>query len=296
MSRSCRLAGFSIFLLVLSLPALAQPRPRRFAAPEVSSVPGVDGTSFAETLRAPKSGRIAPNVAHDESDNSLIFPLAGNAPGANGTFFRSEATLVNNLNRQQKVRVWFFPLGGNSCSGVPIKDLTLNPFAWYVWSDFVAQVFNLNGLGSIGLIAIDSIGNVDPTARVDMALRIYTPAFGGGSASQTFQGVGLSDFGGNQTAFGLRHDSAFRTNYGIFNYLGNTRTFDISFVGLGNTSASSVLTVGPCSVGFTGIPNLNYGSVLMDIQPRDTQGGWYGFASSVDNVSGDSWSVSARPN
>lgn len=294
--KSRRLFAVSLLVLSLSLPALAQPLPRKFVAPDVSSVAEVDGAAFAETLQASKSGRIAPNVAHDESDNSLIFPLAGNAAGANGTFFRSEATLVNNLNRTQRVRVWFFPLGGNSCSGVPVKDLTLDPFAWYVWSDFVAQVFNVNGLGSIGLIAIDSFGNADSNARVDMALRIYTPAFGGGSASQTFQGVGLSTFGGNQTAFGLRHDAGFRTNYGIFNYLGSPRTFDVSFVGLGNASSSAVLTVGPCSVGFTGIPNLNYGSVLMDIRPRDSLGGWYGFASSVDNVSGDSWSVSARPN
>jgi hypothetical protein len=43
------------------------------------------------------------------------------------------------------------------------------------------------------------------------------------------------------------------------------------------------------------VPNLNYSIMLINFVPRDNNGGWYAFASSVDNVSGDSWSVSARP-
>ncbi len=288
-----RSLALSSIVLLVSLPLFAQTR--KYAAPEISAVPGADGATFSETLQAGKAHRIAPNVAFDESAVAMVFPLVGNAPGANGTFFRSEATIVNNVNRQQRLRVWFFPLGGGTCSGVPVKDLVLDAFNFYVYSDFVAQVFGLNGLGSLGIIAIDSFGNTDPNARVDASVRIYTPAFGGGSASQSFQGVGLSTFAGNQTAFGVRHDAAFRTNYGIFNYLTFTRTFDVSMTGI-SASASSVVTVGPCSVAFTGVPNLNYGALVLDIQPRDSQGGWYGFASTVDNVSGDSWSVSARPN
>ncbi|HEV2719611.1 MAG TPA: hypothetical protein VG323_06300 [Thermoanaerobaculia bacterium] len=288
-----RSLALSVVMVLVSLPLFAQTR--KFAAPEISAVPGADGTTFSETIHAAKAHRIVPNVSFDESSNAMVFPLVGNAPGANGTFFRSEATIVNNLNRRQILRVWFFPLGGGTCNGVPVKDLALDAFNFYVYSDFVAQVFGLNGLGSLGMIAVDSFGNADPNARVDSAVRIYTPAFGGGGASQSFQGVGLSDFGGNQTAFGIRHDANFRTNYGIFNYLGFTRTFDVNMTGIG-ASASSVVTVGPCSVAFTGVPNLNYGALVLDIMPRDTQGGWYGFASSVDNVSGDSWSVSARPN
>ena len=287
-----------LFVCVLALPLLAQPLPRKYAAPQVTEVSGVDGSAFAAMMRSakPTSGGLAPKVAFDESSNAMVFPLVGNAPGANGAFFRSEATIVNNLNRRQVLRVFFFPLGGNTCSGVPIRDLTLEAFNFYVYSDFVAQVFGLNGLGSLGMVAIDNFGNADTSARVDADVRIYTATLSGvGSASQSFQGVGLTTFGGNQTAFGIRHDTLFHTNYGIFNYLGFTRTFDVDITGI-NAATSTTVTVGACSVGFAGLPAINFGSLVLDIRPRDTQGGWYGFASSVDNLSGDSWSVSARPN
>jgi hypothetical protein len=250
---------------------------------------------MVELLRQKSSRHLVPNVAHEGGDAAFVFPLIGNTPGANATFFRSEAMFLNNADHGQVIRLFFFPLGAQTCSGIPIRDIAIPAFNWYAYHDIIADVFGVNGIGSLGVIAIDAFGNFDITAHIDATVRIYTPAFGGGSASQSFDSVALSDYGGNEVAFGLRHDAGFRTNYGIFNYLGYARTFDIFFYGVDNVRAQASATVGPCSIAFSPVPNLNYSIMLINFVPRDSNGGWYGFASSVDNVSGDSWSVSARP-
>lgn len=288
------IAAIAVFSLI---PCIASAQQRRSEAPKVEVITNVDGAQFGKMLEeSRRARRLVNNASHDSSDDAFVFPLAGNAPGQFGTFFRTEATFVNQLNRTQFVEVFFFPIGGGTCSGVPVRRLTFAPFNFYVYSDFVSDVFGVNGLGSLGVVAVDGNGNTDTTAAIDGTLRIYTANPTGGFSSQNFDSAALTDFGGNQSAFGLRHDGVnFRTNYGIFNYLGFTRTFTINFNGTTGASASDSMTVAPCSVGFKGVPNLNYGSVLLDIQPNDSNGGWYGFASANDNISGDSWSISARP-
>jgi hypothetical protein len=285
------------FALVISVAAIASAQQHHAAEPIVHAVRHVDGSTFAKLVAQSRHARrVAPNASHDSGDDAFVFPLAGNSPGAFGTFYRTEATLVNNLGRDQDVAVYFFPLGGGTCSGVPVVDVTIPARSFRVWSDFVANVFNINGLGSLGVVAIDGSGNTDTSASIDGTLRIYTAAPGGGFASQSFDAAGLSTFSGSQIIFGLRHDgTAYRTNYGIFNYLDATRDFNVTFNGTTGASETDVVTVAPCSIAFKGAPGTDFGSLLIGIQPDDANGGWYAFASSNDNVSGDSWSVSARP-
>lgn len=288
------LAGMLVALVPLA--AVSQPVDYKFAKPVVTKPSGIDGSRMAELLRHQRpASRIVPEVAHESGDNAFIFPLIGNTPGANGTFFRSEATLLNNGSNSQRMRLFFFPAGAQTCNGIPIRDIEIPAYNWYEYGDIIADVFGMNGLGSLGVIPIDAFGNFDSTAHIDATIRIFTSSSGGGSVSQTFDSIALSNYGGNEVVFGLRSDSGFRTNYGIFNYLGYSRTFDAYFYGLNNVRAQASVTVGPCSVAFSAVPNLNYGALLINVIPRDSDGGWYGFASSVDNTSGDSWSVSARP-
>lgn len=301
MSPKQRILAVIAVAVLIPIFAVAQPHPRQSVAPEVGPVSLTDGTGFAKAVEFSRQARrmVGPNASHDSSDDVFVFPLAGNTPGAFGTFFRSEATIVNQLNRNQRIGIYFFPAGAGTCNGVPYTEMTLAPFNFYVWTDFVSQVFGLNGLGSLGIVALTGPGgSTDTTAAIDGTLRIYTPVPGGlGNASQNFDSAGLSTWPGNESAFGLRHDGNvnYRTNYGIFNYLGFTRQFSVTFTGTTGAQTSTSVNVAPCSVSFSNVPNLNYGSVLIDIQPTDSSGGWYGFAASNDNNSGDSWSISARP-
>ncbi len=300
MSTKRILAVIAVAVLIPVM-AAAQQRHRQSVAPTVDPISMVDGSTFGKMAEVAKQARrVTPNASHDTSDDIFVFPIAGNTPGAFNTFFRSEATIVNQLNRNQRIGVYFFPAGSGSCSTTYYTAMTLAPYNFYVWHDFVADVFGYNGLGSLGIVAIDSQGNTDTTAAIDGTLRIYTPLPGGapGNASQNFDSAGLSSWPGTESAFGRRHDGNvnYRTNYGIFNYLGFTRAFDVTFTGTTGLQTSTTVSVAPCSVTFQNLPGgNNYGSVLIDITPHDTNGGWYGFAASNDNQSGDSWSVPARP-
>src|SRR5258707_13139911 len=98
---------------------------------------------------------------------------------------------------------------------------------------------------------------------------------------------------GNQSAFGLRKDEFYRTNWGILNYDTTTRRFDIIFNGLRGFSSISV-DIPPCSLIQQAVPGGPYGSFEIGFSPRDGGGLYYAYGSSVDNASSDAWSVPAR--
>jgi hypothetical protein len=52
--------------------------------------------------------------------------------------------------------------------------------------------------------------------------------------------------------------------------------------------------VAPCSLILQAIPAGIFGNLILQITPRDGGSAWYGFGSSVDNVSGDNWSSITR--
>jgi hypothetical protein len=247
---------------------------------------------------APSSGYHA-SVTTEKSDWFLVFPIVGSAPGGGGLFFRSETTIVNNLQRPQNVVAFFFPAGGGGCGGGATRPLKLETFSWYVWTDIVRELFGSSGLGSVLVIAADSGGNPDPSARLDGFSRIWTPVAGGGTASQSFAPSSPTTSGTEQSAYGLRSDSGFRTNVGIFNYLPTgtsaNRLFDVYTYGFNGGESKATLSVPPCSVVLQGVSAPGFGNTILTIVPRDSAGGWYGFGSSVDNFSGDNWSCASRP-
>ena len=98
---------------------------------------------------------------------------------------------------------------------------------------------------------------------------------------------------GQQSAFGLRSDEFYRTNWGIFNYDTVTRTFDILFDGLRGSSQIS-RDIPPCSLVQQLVPGGPYGSLEIVFAPRDGGGLYFAYGSSVDNTSLDAWSVPAR--
>ena len=238
-------------------------------------------------------------VSEEHSDWFLVFPIVGSTPGGNGTYFRSETTILNNLTRQQRVAVFYFPAGAGSCSAGTLKYLTLDSYSWYVYPDVVANLFGTSGLGGMILFAVDAFGNPDSTASLDGFSRIWTPVAGfAGTASQSFPPVIPNVINGYQEAYGLRQDAGFRTNVGIFNYFPtgslSARLFDVHIDGFTGASADMTLSVPPCSLVLQPIPAGTFGNLIMSVTPRDGGSAWYGFGSSVDNISGDNWSSTTR--
>ena len=284
----------AVLVVAVCLPVFAQDtRAMKFEEPQRLSL-RPDPTQLFIDATGPRAA-----VATESPDSSFIFAVVGNSPGAGGTYFRSEVTLVNNLSRSQNVAVLYFPAGAGSCNGASVQSMRLSGQTFYVWSNFVADIFNTTGLGSVVVLAVDSNGNFDSTGNLDGFSRIWTPIAGyQGTASQSFPSVSLSAYPQTQFIYGLRHDSSFRTNLFIFNYLptGSTasRLFTASVVGLSD-SASFTMSVPPCSLAVSALPGRTFGALSMSIVPPDSAGGWFAFGSTVDNSSGDNWSVAARP-
>jgi len=286
-----------VLCLVVSSSLLAQrvASGRVYAQPTVIEGVKIDPIAMFKQYKAQRSVL----VSSDGPDNAFLFAVVGSAPGSNGTYFRSEVTLVNNDTVfSQPVAALYFPANGGNCGAPMAQILSLRPNSLVVYNDFVNQVFNTTGLGGLVILGSDSSGNFDSTANIDGFSRIWTPIAGfQGTASQSFQSEAISGYPGSQFIYGIRSDSSFRTNLFVFNYyptLTQPRTFGLNFAGDNGNTGSASLTVAPCSLGVYAVQG-NYGSTAVSITPPDSLGGWFAFGSSNDNLSGDNWSVGARP-
>src|SRR5438477_9481615 len=76
----------------------------------------------------------------------ILIPGAGSAAGANGTFFRSDITIVNLRNSDQNVLLQWLPQPGGTGTAVVI---TIRAFSGIRSADFVRDYLNQSGLGAI---------------------------------------------------------------------------------------------------------------------------------------------------
>ena len=245
---------------------------------------------YAAARRAGGPLRPEANVVWEGAEPSFLFPVVGSA-GA----FRTETVLINRLNRTQRVALFYLPIGGgpSNCNRTGV-EVTLGPTELLLFTDFVPDVFRESGFGTVVAIAYSG-SNPDATARIDGNARIWGLAAGGGTASQNFPAMSLVGVpNGAQMTFGLRSDEAYRTNWGIFNYGSGPRIFDIRFAGFRSNPVSIVREIPPCSLSQERVPGGPWGSMIIEFSPRDGRGEFYGYGSSVDNVSGDSFSVPSR--
>jgi hypothetical protein len=275
--------------LAVSLSALAGEKTR------MAEVIGPVNVPFRERIQqesaraaaSSSSFKPSPNVVLEGAEANFIFAVVGSAG-----VFRTEAVIMNRLSRSQLVDAYYLPLGVGNCN-VGATRLRLDPNTWYFYSDFVSDVFQRTGFGSVVIFGVTSSGASDSSARIDGNARIWSLASGGGTVSQNFPAMSIAIPFGDQSAFGLRKDEFYRTNWGIFNYDSVTRTFDVTFNGLRGFSSISV-DIPPCALIQQAVPGGPYGSFEIGFSPRDGGGLYYAYGSSVDNASSDAWSVTAR--
>ena len=247
-------------------------------------------------FRARRSGPLRPetNVVLEGSEPAFVLPIVGSTPGQGGTFFRSETVIVNRRTVAQNIAIYYFPTNTTqNCSRTP-RILQVPAESWLVWGDFVADYLGTSGLGAVIAIAVTSSGNADANGAIDGNSRIWTVVPGStGTASQNFPSVSLFMPAGGQSSFGLRHDEFYRTNYGIFNYGSTTRNFNVFINGLRAQNSTSG-SVAPCTLVLANVPAGVYGGFELFISAADGGDDYFTFGSSVDNTTGDSWSVIGR--
>lgn len=224
----------------------------------------------------------------------LLIPAAGHVPGANGTLFRSEINIVNYTDRTQRVQLRWLPQGGGT---FPLVTITINPLSGVGAEDFVPAIMNIpTGFGAILVTGVTSTDAVDPSARLYATDRIWTFQPGtDGTVSQTFdvlQGSDINQVTGNVSILGLRRDNQYRLNVGIVNLASSPQVFVITT----NAQDSTTVTVPAQASMQVALSGAASASNLQVIVSNATSGStrsvqWVAYGSSVDNITGDSWSM-----
>jgi len=263
----------------------------RFAKPTATrDGPSLIASRFAENHRSPRA-----DVAIETSSSIFIFPVVGSLAGGNNTYYRSETTLINNRFSSQRVEMFYFAQGIANCTR-PSRLVTLAANSWTAYDDILQQVFDETGIGSLIVQAVDSNGTYDPNGDIDGTSRIWTPSpFSGGSLSQTFGAASFDQSNGVMplSAYGLRDGGGFHTNMGVLNYANQPRTFTAVINGI-NGQNSFDFNVDSCSFEQFRIPDGNYDIFQLQVTAHDGLGQWYGYGSSVDEVTANNWSSVLR--
>ncbi|HEV7241252.1 MAG TPA: hypothetical protein VGQ36_18615 [Thermoanaerobaculia bacterium] len=227
----------------------------------------------------------------------VITPVAGNAAGANGTFFRTDINVINLRNAAQRVALYWLPQG-QAGSVLPTRIIDLNPSSGFASEDFVGEILNRSGLGGIHFVALNPDGSFDPGGLLHVSSRIWTPRPDGaeGTMSQTFPAIvaGESTPTNLKAIFGLRRGAQYRLNAGVMNPASSVQRFRITahISGTGGLDTQVVeIEISPRAIQQITVPGTSSGTVQVLIENiTGGAGDWHGWASSVDNESGDAWS------
>lgn len=241
-------------------------------------------------------------VRPQTSTHTILIPAAGNVLGGGGTHFRSDINLINFTNRTQNVAIHWLPQGANG-SEIPPVIVQINASSGFVSEDFVSAILRQNGLGAVLIRGVAADGTtLDNTAQLHASARIWTPFPGSqqGTMSQTFPAIVVPGLVSNrQWIFGVRRDDRYRLNVGIVNMSAQTQQFAVRTIGSipPGEGEQHVVVVQPMSmeqIPMTGQGVVGSFQVVVEnatpLALRSTA--WQSYASSVDNTTGDAWSMS----
>jgi len=234
-------------------------------------------------------------IVPQSSSPQIVIPAAGSVQGAEGTFFRSEINILNYGSTAATLEFHWYPRPGEGVSG--FTQTTLPAGSGIGSEDFVSQILGRQGLGAILIRAVNATG-VDTTARIYASARIWTPQANNpaGTNSQTFNVIPLSAINSQRLALvGLRRGTQYRLNVGIVNLDPvNEQTFQIT-VGPRVPTEVTPLTVPAQRMQQINLPGDTQPGLQVHVEnvtPSATRtNAWMAYGSSVDNVTGDSWSV-----
>ena len=229
--------------------------------------------------------------------SQLLIPVAGNTPGANGTFFHSDISLVNFSSHDQAVKLDWIPQSGATGATTTIM---ISAQSGIRSADFVANYLNQTGIGSIMVTGVTSGGVPDTSALLFASTRIWTPQPGtSGTTSQSLPAVPVSTVNTQIAALfgegGADNPAGYRTNVGIVNLdPTNAQTYLIVLPSSsGGQTVGGQITLQPMSmqqvsVGSGLAPTQEI--LIQNITTTGRSNTWLAYGSSVDNVTGDAWS------
>ncbi|MCU1246075.1 MAG: cell surface protein [Acidobacteria bacterium] len=211
---------------------------------------------------------------------SMTLPAVGRAPGANGTFWRSDLTLFNPGALSMTVTLRLHAPGAS-----PSQYVALSAGQTVVLSDVVGSLGLSSASGSLDLSWTGA------TAPV-VGSRTYTSTTEGGTFGQSIDPVAA--FANDIYVPGLRADGAYRSNVGFVNDSNSTIGVTVSLL------ASNGDTVGTANIALAGksqgqypiaslFPSVNAAVLGTFTLQAHTDGApsLFAYGSIVDNASGD---------
>ena len=225
--------------------------------------------------------------------SQVLIPVAGNVPGENGTHFHSDIAVVNLRGVTQRVQFQWIPQVG-SPERAPF-EIDIPAGTAIRVEHFVRDVLGITGLGSIVVTGMASASTGDPAAVLYVTSRIWTIQPGtSGTSSQTLSTIPTTSINTPTAAiFGLRRDNRYRVNVGVIN-LDATRTQTFQITDGNPPSTVHTVTLPPLTMHQVGFPRVSADLtqvLITNATPEATRSNlWTAYGSSVDNVTGDSWS------
>jgi hypothetical protein len=248
--------------------------------------------TLAVLIATAASGQL---VATRPSSQQFLIPAAGAQPGNGGTFFRSDVTIINYRDADQRVRLQWLPQNVSGAGGAAVET-TIAARSGIASEDFVTTVMQRSGLGAILVTAIDANGAFDTRAQLVGTSRIWTPQpSSGGTMSQSLPSVATTDINSSTVAIlGARRDARYRTNVGIVNISNDVQTFQVAVFGSFGTETTQI-DVQPLSMVLFGVTGpsstLPLQIQVQNITAVSRSSNFVAYASSVDNVTGDAWTT-----
>jgi hypothetical protein len=228
----------------------------------------------------------APGMAQFAAPGGPVAPVANN-PGVGQTFWRSDVYVLNPNSTDSSFVMVLYPeiVQNEPTFETKVTDtIQIRAGEQLTFSNIVQSVFGLiSAKGGLHLISLDGKDLV-------FNCRTYTVPEEGGSFGQDVKGSYVT---GTGWVPGLRHDSLFRTNVGIFlpvdPLAGVTFTIRV-YSANGAELGSGTMYFGQAglkqrSLGKFGIDTLRDGYVVITSSAPGEL--WAGYASIVDQVTGD---------
>ncbi|HKB80493.1 MAG TPA: hypothetical protein VKH35_12340 [Thermoanaerobaculia bacterium] len=231
----------------------------------------------------------------------VLIPAAGSTPGNNGTFYRSDITVINFASHDQAVTMQWLPQGGTETS----TTITIPSQSGIRSADFVRDYLNQTGLGAILITGMTAANGVpDTNAELYVNARIWTPEPGtDGTTSQSFPAIPLSSANTDNaalfTAGGSDRPENYRENVGIVNLDANPQTFTISLLNAAGTPQTITAVIPGRSMQQvalgSGLPPTQQILIQNTTATATRSNTWIAYGSTADNVTGDAWSELALP-
>lgn len=235
----------------------------------------------------------------DYTTGSLLIPVVGSVAGGFGTHFRSEVHIINYSTVDQRLELRWIPQDVSGLNETPVV-ITLPPFTGLASEDFVQEIMQRSGLGSLLISPVDANGTASPNARLSATSRIWTRTPNSeGTVSQTFPSIPISGINASTRQIipaTLRKGFQYRFNVGLINLSGQPQrvTVTVSTVPVSdNIRQEFVVDMPPLSLRHISLPTDLQGRLQLfffnELGSAATPL-WVSYASNIDNITGDAWS------